>query len=100
MIKIKESHLILIILLSILTSYSFYTYFLDNSINCKINYFKYNNYHTNKKKDDIYTEVNSVVKKDENNNTYVYDDNSTLDASAINYNGDDDMYIKKMFTGL
>ena len=49
MITIHESHLILIIILVSLITYIIHSYYLDCNIDCKINYYKYENYHDKKK---------------------------------------------------
>jgi len=51
MIKIHESYFFLVILLTILISYIFFTIFKNCDINCKVNYYKFENYHTTKNDD-------------------------------------------------
>ena len=49
MITLHESHLILIIIIVSLITYIIHSYYLDCNIDCKINYYKYENYHDKKK---------------------------------------------------
>ena len=48
MIKIHESYFFLIILLTALFTYIFFTIFKNCDIKCKVNYYKYENYYTKK----------------------------------------------------
>ena len=62
MITIHESHLILIIILTALITYIIHSYYLDCSIDCKINYYKYENYY-DKKKDPEPQNIHQVMTK-------------------------------------
>ena len=62
MITIHESHLILIIILTALITYIIHSYYLDCNVDCKINYYKYENYH-DKKKDPEPQNIHQVMTK-------------------------------------
>ena len=98
MINLRESHLILIILLSMMISYYFYTYFFDYTINCKVNYYKYENYHDSKindsqnaKNQEIELPGISINKVEQNN------DNLPLQSSSLFGEREDNTYINKLF---
>ena len=78
MIKIHESYFFLIILLTVLISYIIFTIFKNCDINCKVNYYKYENYHTNDKKKN----QNKITLNDLNNfykESLINEDNMTSD---------------------
>tara|TARA_B100000524_G_C23507629_1_gene319375 strand:+ start:271 stop:642 length:372 start_codon:yes stop_codon:yes gene_type:complete len=122
MITIHETHLLLLIVLTALIAYIVYSYYLDCNIECKINYYRYENYHDKKKIPDpqnlhqvmakdlnntlsIDSISNDIDFKDENINTFDIGDrssshNSSIQSTAIDGNRQDDMYINKFFRGI
>lgn len=122
MITLNESQFILVIVLVALFTYLIHSYFIDCNIDCKINYYKYENYH-DKKKDPEPQNLHSVMaKKNENNITDKlledYDlpfkkdivssnignttssHNSAIQLTDLNAERDDNEYINKLFKGL
>ena len=63
MITLHETHFLLIIVLVTLITYTIYSYYLDCNIDCKINYYKYENYH-DKKKEPQSQNVHQIMAKD------------------------------------
>ena len=51
MIKIHESYFFLIIFLTVLITYVLFSIYQNCDINCKVNFYKYENYHTSKVED-------------------------------------------------
>jgi Ca2+/Na+ antiporter len=121
MINIHETHLLMIIVLTALITYLIYSYYLNCSIECKINYYRYENYH-DKKNIPEPQNVHQVMTKDVNNNlpinilsdnfdinkninTYDIGNKTSSHSSSIqstNLEGDDqdDFYINKFFNGI
>ena len=75
MIKIHESYFFLIILLTFLISYIIFTIFKNCDINCKVNYYKYENYHTNDNKKN----KNKITLNDFYKESLINEDNMTSD---------------------
>jgi hypothetical protein len=106
MITLKESHFILILLLTSLITYIIFSIFQSCDVNCKVNFYKYENYHTTQKEKqilkkkipDINTVLFNTVETD--NTTYAGDKTSahsgSIQGSDI-HQSDEDMYIKKLF---
>ena len=62
MIKIHESYFFLIIFLTILITYVLFTIYQNCDINCKVHFYKYENYHTSQV-EDITTKKNEPIFK-------------------------------------
>jgi len=71
MIKLKESHLILLIIIVALISYLISSYYLNCDVNCRINYYKYDNHYKKSqpvisKKDELSTRITDIQSADLN----------------------------------
>jgi hypothetical protein len=113
MITIHESHFFLIIILTSIITYISFSIFQSCDINCKVNYYKYENHHQQKEKihntashdqkelplDDINQEIFQEYKVSTNNRTLVGDKSSAhssaLQGNDINFT-DSDAYINKL----
>ena len=62
MITLHESHLFLVIILTSLITYIIHSYYIDCNIDCKINYYKYENYH-DRNKEPVPQNVHQVITK-------------------------------------
>ena len=68
MITLHETHFILIIVLVILITYIIFSYYLDCNVECKINYYKYENYHDKKKLPEPQNVHQIMTNNDDNDN--------------------------------
>ncbi len=107
MITIHESHFFLIIILTSIITYILFSVFQSCDISCKVNYYKYENHHEQKKisnkppiqdyygiDNDLFNEYNL-----KNEVTIIGDKNSShnqsLQGNDINFT-DSDAYINKL----
>ena len=110
MITIHESHFFLIIILTSIITYISFSVFQSCDINCKVNYYKYENHHEQKEKpierpvvnEDFETDINNELFKEykvTNTQTIVGDKTSShgqsLQGNDINFT-DSDAYINKL----
>ena len=110
MITIHESHFFLIIILTSIITYISFSVFQSCDVNCKVNYYKYENHHEKKEKtverpvvnDDFETDINNDLFKEykiTNTQTLVGDKTSAhgqaLQGNDINFT-DSDAYINKL----
>ena len=110
MITIHESHFFLIIILTSIITYISFSVFQSCDINCKVNYYKYENHHEQKEKteerpiinDNYETEMDNELFKEykvTNTHTLVGDKTSahsqSLQGNDINFT-DSDAYINKL----
>ena len=106
MITIHESHFIFIITLTSIITYIFFSVFQSCDINCKINYYKYENHHEdnkiNKKIYDHSDDLNNIIFDEfnfKNESNMIGDKNSShsqsLQGNNINFT-DSEAYINKL----
>jgi len=111
MITLHESHFFLIIILTILITYIIFSILQNCDINCKVNFYKYENYHDNgtntidssiKKPIIQLDNVNNIFndnKKNNNINSLIGDKTSShstsIQGNDIEYT-DADEYINKL----
>lgn len=122
MITLNESHFILVMILVSLITYIIHSYYIDCSIDCKINYYKYENYHDKKKEPEPQNIHSIMAKKNESDitekllndyglpfkediqSTNIGDrsssHNSTIQSTHFDAVGEDNEYINKLFKGL
>lgn len=82
MITLHETHFLLILIVVTLITYMVSSYYTDCSVDCKINYYKYENYHDKTKNIDPQN-VHKVMAKNIDNNEI--DDIKLESLSNINF---------------
>ena len=68
MITLHETHFLLIVFLIALITYIISSYYNNCNVDCKINYYKYENYHDKSKKDPEPQNVHQIMAKSTSNN--------------------------------
>jgi hypothetical protein len=109
MITIHESHFFLIIILTSIITYISFSVFQSCDINCKVNYYKYENHHEQKNKpietpivNDFESDINKDIFQEfkvTNAQTIIGDKTSShgqaIQGNDINFT-DSDAYINKL----
>lgn len=108
MIILHEIHLFVILLITGIITYILFSYFQNCDISCKINYYKYQNFHENKKIKKIIPiidntptfDVKNIIIDNNNNHTSVVGDRTSSHSSSIQGNNisfsNADEYINKL----
>ena len=107
MISLQESHFFLIIMLTSLITYILFSVFQSCDVNCKVNFYKYENHHTMQKAKQIkipkkvQPDINKVLfNTSTSNNSYIGDKtsahSSSIQGNDIDISDDDDM-INQLF---
>ena len=107
MITLQESHFFLIIVLTSLITYIIFSVFQSCDVNCKVNFYKYENHHSTPKIKQIKEskkpspDINKVLfNTSTTNNSYIGDKTSAhssgIQGSDIDNNNDDEL-INQLF---
>lgn len=107
MISLQESHFFLIIILTSLITYILFSVLQNCDVNCKVNFYKYENHHTMQKAKQIkiqkneLPDINKVLfNTSKSNNSYIGDKTSShssgIQGTDIDISDEDDM-INQLF---